>query len=138
MSQRHAERVRSNNDLGQENQNQDSVLMKLSSHVVSYDNWTSQRDNPSHVSSYETSRMQTFFVFVPIEKSKTKGFTYVQGIEITRSLNAVRALDATQSSAGDMTSAETHDDTLKPNGPRPKPATSVPRQRVEQMRRHFV
>jgi hypothetical protein len=45
------------NDPWQENQNHDSLLLKLSSHL-SYDNSTSQQDNLSHVTSYETSRIQ--------------------------------------------------------------------------------
>jgi hypothetical protein len=42
------------NDPWQENRNQDFLLLTL----ASYDNSTSQQDNLSHVTSYETSRIQ--------------------------------------------------------------------------------
>jgi hypothetical protein len=57
MPLQQAENVRKNNDPCWENQNQDSLLLKLSSHVVSYDNRTSHQDNLSHVTSYETIRI---------------------------------------------------------------------------------
>jgi hypothetical protein len=54
--QPHAE-CKEENDPWQENQHQDSLLLKLSSHV-SCDSSTSQQDNLSHVTSYENSRIQ--------------------------------------------------------------------------------
>jgi hypothetical protein len=53
--------VKEEYDPWQENQNQDSLLLKLASHF-SYDNSTSQQDNLSHVASYETSRIQQISV----------------------------------------------------------------------------